>query len=530
MIQPKTLLYFMLACTLLMDMQPLAAQIQQPYRYEKERKLSDDDFTIISLKADGLGLIREKNKYKSGNKTWEFILLDSTLHEKYNHDLEIDQRKNLIGYEHVSGFLFLLFKAGENIKVSLDLISINLTDNEIDRYEIKTELALQLTHFIKVEDNFILGGYVNSEPAVLLYSLVTDNTKVLPGFFQKQTELVDLRPNQNQTFNTIVMDRSDRDQRKLVFRTFDSTGKELLEDMAAINDKYFLQTGISSTLIREDMMAIGTWGSRNSKQSLGFYSLIIDPFTDHTVKFTAFGELDQYLDYQNPKRAKKIKEKTQEALKQNRMPEFANYVMPYRIDERPEGFILLAESYTPSNSVNRYPNNYPYNYTPYPYYSPFWGYYPGTYNRFYNPYYGYGPDARNSDEIKGVQSVILSFNSKGEVMWDYSLKLEEIRTNILEQITDFYVSSNEIHLLYKKESELKGKIITLDKNESIEFTEKIKPSNDADDIRAESKTIGFVRHWYGKSFYVWGQQTIFNKEKRSEGSRQVFYINKILVD
>ncbi len=530
MIQHRTLLHFIFVCAVLMDMQKITAQIQQPHRYEKERKLSDDDFTIISLKEDGLGLIREKNKYKSGNKTWEFILLDSTLQEKQNLDLEIDQRKNLIGYEHVPGFLFLLFKAAENIKVSLDLVSVNLTNNEIGRHEIKTELALQLTHFIKVEDNLIMGGYVNSEPAVLLYNLVTDNTKVLPGFFQKQTELVDLRPNQNQTFNTIVMDRSDRDQRKVIFRTFDSTGKELLEDASPVDDKYFLQTSISSTLIREDMMALGTWGSRNSKQSLGFYSLIIDPFNEHIAKFTAFGELDQYLDYQNPKRAKKIKEKTQDALEQKRVPEFANYVMPYRIDERPEGFILLAEIYTPSSSVNRYPNNYPYNYTPYPYYSPFWGYYPGTYNRLYNPYYGYGPDARNSDEIKGVQSVLLSFNSKGEVIWDYSLKLDEIRTNALEQISDFYVEHNKIHILYKKESELKGKIITLDTNESVEFTEKIKISNDADDIRSESKTVGFVRHWHGKNFYVWGQQTLFNKEKRIDGNRQVFYINKILVD
>ncbi|HRJ30236.1 MAG TPA: hypothetical protein PLV21_16865 [Cyclobacteriaceae bacterium] len=526
MIQQKNRVHFLLLGILLASLQ-VFAQLQQPARFEKERKFSDEDFTIISLKEDGLALIREKNKYKSGNKTWEVILLDTALQEKQNFDLEIDQRKNLIGYEQVAGSLYLLFKAGENFKLALDLIGINLKDAEISRYEIKTELNLQLTHFIKVESNFVLGGYVNSEPAVLLYNTLTDNTKVLPGFFQKQTELVDLRPNQNQTFNTILVDRSDRDQRKIVFKTFDATGIELLEDAAPIEDRYSLQTSISSTLIQEDMMVLGTWGSKNSKQSNGFYALVIDPFTDQPIKFTAFGELSSYLDQQSPKRAKKIKEKTKDAINEKRIPDFVNYVMPYRIEERPDGFILLAETYIPSTNVNRYPNNYPYGYTPYPYYSPFWGYYPGTYNRLYNPYYGYGPNTRNTDEIKGVQSVLIAFNPKGAVLWDYSLKLDDIRINSLEQITDFHVDGNRVIILYKKESELKGKIITLGENEIKEFDEKIKLTNDADEIRSENRTNGLVRQWYGNNFYVWGQQTLLNKERRGEGNRQVFYINKI---
>ncbi|MBX2956402.1 MAG: hypothetical protein KF846_09610 [Cyclobacteriaceae bacterium] len=530
MIHPVKIIHLILLSLLLSGVQQVQAQILQPYRFEKERKSSDEDFTIISLKEDGLALVREKNKYKSGNKTWEVILLDSTLQEKNTIELEIDQRKNLIGYEHAPGSLYLLFKGGDNFKLPLDLITIQVARAEIERQEIKTELNFQLSQFIRVESNFIFGGYINSEPAVLLYNTITENLKVLPGFFQKQTELVDLRPNYNQTFNAVLIDRSDRDQRKILFRTFDAAGKELVEDSAPIEDKYFLQTSISGTLINDDLMVLGTYGSRNSKQSNGFYALVIDPFNDNPIKFTAFGELNSYLDQLPPKRAKKIKDKTQNALNQKRIPDFVNYVMPYRVEERAEGYIMLAETYVPSNTVNRYPNNYPYpyGYTPYPYYSPFWGYYPGTYNRLYNPYYGYGPNTTTtSDEIKGVQTVLVAFNSKGQVLWDYSLKFEEIRMNSLQQIADYHVHDNKLLILYKKESELKGKIITLDEKQSQEVTEKIKLANDSDEIRSESKSLGFVRNWYENNFYVWGQQSLSNKEKGSEGNRQVFYINKI---
>jgi hypothetical protein len=504
--------------------------LTQPYRFEKEQKFSDGEFTIISLREDGLALLRDKNKYKSGNKTWELILLDTALQELHSVELDIDQRKNIVGYEQTQGFLFLLFKSGDNLKLVLDLISIQILNAEINRFEIKPELVLRLSHFIKVGENFVFGGYVNNEPTVLLYNPSSDNLKVLPGFFQKQTELIDLRPNQNQTFNTILIDRSDRAQQNLIFKTFDAHGLELLEDVVPIDEKYILQTGMSSMLVREDLTVIGTWGSRGAKQSHGFFSVPINPFSEQKITYTAFGELAHYLDLQKPKRAKKIKDRTLDALKQNRIPDFTNFVIPYKIEEHPQGFVLLAEAYTPSNTLNRYPDPYMYGFSPYPFYSPFWGYYPGTYNRLYNPYYfNNRSNFRNSDEIKATQSVLVAFDSEGKPRWDYALELKDLRSQSLDQIADFCMVDNQVYFLYKKESELTVKTITLESEESAVASVKVKLKDEGDEIRSEDKNIGAVRHWYGKSFYVWGQHTIRNKTKREDGSRQVFYINKLVV-
>lgn len=528
MIKETTLCVFVMLCTIVQGQDTVKTQILQPNRFEKERKYSDEDFTIISLKEEGLALLREKNKYKSGNRSWELILLDNELKEKQSLELEIDQRKNLVGYEQVPGFLFLLFKSGDNLKMVLDLVSVELSNSETKRYEIKPELALQLTHFSRVADNFIFGGYVNSEPAILLYYPSTESLKVLPGFFQKQTELVDLRPNQNQTFNIILIDRADKNQQKIIFKTFDAFGVELLEDVIPIEENYTLQTGLSSMLIREDLTIIGTWGNRNSKQSLGFFSVPIDPFNEQKINYVAFGELDHYLDYQNPKRAKKIKDQTNELLKQNKMPEFTSYVMPYRIDEGPNGFLLLAELYNPSSSLSRYPDPYSYGNTTYPYYSPFWGYYPGTYNRFYNPYYPNQNNMRGSDEIKTLQSVVIAFDGRGKTQWDFSLDLDDFRSHGLEQVADFCVNQDKTYFLYKKESELIVKSFTLESKESINSTEKIKLSNEGDEIRSENKNAGGLRFWYGNNFYVWGQHAIRNRAKREDSNRQVFYINKVV--
>lgn len=500
------------------------SQITQPARFEKEWKYSDEDFTIIPLKSDGLALIREKNKFKAGNNTWEIVLLDTTLQETGTLEFEINIQNRLVGYEHSPGEVHILFVRNE-VKGYMDIISINLTSKEISRYEIKPELSLQLTHFSKVGSNFIFGGFVNRESAVLLYNPVIDNLKVLPGFFQKDIELIDMRVNQNQTFNTLLVDRGDHDLKKIIFRTFDSSGKLLLEDLTNLDDNAIVYNGITSTLQREDMMIVGTWGKLNSKQASGFYALPVNPFDDQKIKRIHFAELSHYLDYLKPKRAASITAKTLTDIENDKIPDFTNYAMPFKIIEHIKGFWLMAESYSPSNTNNQYPVYSPYNY--YPYYSPFGGYYPT--NRMYGQPapYSYGDNMQNSEDVKIVQTVVIGFDTNGRVISDFSFKLDDVKRSSLEQISDFYVGSDSLHIFYKKESELNIKAINLETSETTDRIQKIKLNSFDEEIRSERKQDGLIKHWFDKNFYVWGYQTIRNRSKRE--TKEVFYINKVVV-
>jgi hypothetical protein len=512
------------------EVQQAWAQLLQPSRFEKEQKYSESEFEVISLKEQGLALLRDKNKYKSGNQTWEIIFLDSLLAEKRTVEMEVDQRKALIGHEYSQGYFYALYQYGETQRITLDLMEVNIASGETRKYEIKPELALQLSHFSKVGDNFVFGGYVNSEPAVVVYNPALDNLKVLPGFFQKETELVDLRTNANYTFNVILIDRHQRNNRKVTFKIFDSSGKELLEDAVVMEDKRSLQTGISSELVREDLMILGTWGSTSSRQSSGFYALPVDPFSDQKINYMAFGELSHYLDHLKPPRAEAIKEKTQNDLRSGRIPDYVNYVMPFKLVEHAEGFLLLVEVFTPSSTFsNTYPDDPRLRTNPYynPYYNPFWGYTPSPYNRTFYPYYGSGSTVQNTDEVKISRTVLLAFDEKGQLRWDHQLELDNIRRSSLEQIADFCVADHSIIFLYKKESELKMKSIALETSEAKEWTEKIKLPGVTDELRMERERDGTVKHWYGKSFFVWGYQTIHDRAKPSDANRQVFYINKI---
>lgn len=525
-------LFFLLFAFIYAVAQPATAQVQQTQRYEIVQKNSDDYFTVISLEEAGLALIREKDKYQGNKQLWEMIILDTDLAEKSKFDIEINQRHNLLGYEIDDDQLYLLFRTGETTRNSLELIEVNTsTGRETARHEIDPDLDFKITHFSKVGPNIILGGYVTNEPAILLFEPANNSIKVIPGFFQKDNELVELRVNENATFNSVLIDRSLRSERKLVFKTFDATGNLLLEDIVPLEEERSLQNSLSSTLRREELLLLGTWGDRQGKQSLGFFSLAVDPFSEQKINYFHFGMLDHFVDYLNPKRAEKIKETTRDAVADGRRPAFTSYVMPFRIQETREGFVMLAEVYNPSSTMNPYynsPYGRPYYSNPYYYYNPFFpGYYPGM--RMYRPY-AYGDPIRNNDNIKLYSTVAVAFDANGQVIWDQSIVLDDIKRPALEQVSDLYSDDQSVHFLYKKESELKIKSISLEEGSATETTEKIKLMEPQEEVRSEKELEDGVRHWVGNSFYVWGYHTVRNPGKKDNKTRDVFYINKIVVN
>lgn len=519
------LFFIFLLCTC------LQAQVSQPYRFEKEQKANDEDFVVISLEEEGLALVRETRRYKAGNKTWELILLDSTLTERQSLELEIDQRKTMIGHEYSSSSFFLLFKSGESIKTILDLVEVNIRTTEIKRTEIKPELALTLTHFSKVDNNLVFGGYVNSEPAVLLFSVEQQSMKILPGFFQKETELVELRGNRNNTFSVILIDRSQRDNRKLIFKVFDPQGKELLEDVISIEGKKSLQTAIVSSLVRDDLILLGTWGGMNTKQSAGFFGVPVDPFADQPITYTAFGEMKNYLGYLKEKKRKKIIQKTKTALQAGRIPDYVNYIRPMKIVEYNQGFLMLSEVFVPASSSAQF-RDYPYYGAPYPtpysYYGPYYGN-PSYSNRMYNPFYYGNDNLRATNDVKISRTVVVSFNSSGEIQWDHFVELENMKLTSVDQVADFCLTETHLYFLYKKESELRIKTIFLESSEVNGFTEPLRLMAETDELRLEREQQGALRHWYKNCFYVWGTQNIRSKLSKEDGTKRVFYVNKVVV-
>jgi hypothetical protein len=523
----KRLLRVLLSIGLILNAFLSNGQLSQPSRFEVEQKNSDHNFNIISTNQEGLLILRDNDKFEEGKKIWELTTLDTSLQKIADTKLPLEPRLNLVGYEYLPGQVFLLFRAGEANTTNLQLVSFSLTTQGYTIHEIKHQVDFKLSHFSVCGSTVIFGGYIVREPMVLLYTIAEKQLKVLPGFFLKDTELLDLRVNHNQTFNVLMVERKGVDEKKLIVRTFDETGAMLIEDIMLIARDRNLLSGMTSSLVHDEMIVVGTYGDAVSKQAKGFYSAIVDPFSDQEIIYTDLTQLEHFVDYLGIKRATKVKQNAQVQRQRGKSPLFKSSVSLIRIHEAQKGFLLLAEVYDPSSGMNtnshwsNYPSSYGYGS----------GYYPSTYfpygGRYYSPPYSSGT-SQNSF-VKMLQSVAILFDQSGKINWDEGFKFNEIKFAGLEQTSDFVEQSNGLLLAYKKKSEILSKKAFLDEAIDAELdTTKIKTLSEDDIIRSESEDDGGVRHWYNNFFYSWGYQTLRNQTKKTEDpTRHVFYINKI---
>lgn len=504
------------------------AQIGQTARYEREHKSNDPEFILVPMGESGMLLIHDKDQYRDGKKLWELFGLDSDLKESWNLEMDIETRLRLVGYEYKDDLIYILYRTSEHEGSDLNLFTIHAQTREVKRFIIKQQLTFKITHFGVLREAIVLGGYVNNDPAVLIYDLETENLKIIPGFFISETELLDLRINTNNTFNALIIDRNSKEKKKLILKTFDATGAMLFDDSIEIGGKRSLLSGTTSTLINDELLISGTWTEGTSKQASGIYSVLADPFSDQPIKFYDFGSLEHFLEYQSPKRAAKLRQQSLQAKTSGTIPGFKAYASVMRMEERPGGFALLTEVYQPSANFNSSPYMTGFS-NPYYYgggYSPY-GYNPFM-NRYYNAPYQYNNGPSQVGETKILYSSLLVFDIKGTLINDYGMVLEEKKSNGLEQTADFVFNEDNIALAYKKEKEIRVMRYTPDGGSLDTLQTSLEKPGEV--VRSDSEN-GNVRFWYQNYMYSWGYQRIKDQEKLSEDpTRYVFYINKIRID
>ncbi len=522
------------ACTL------VARGQAQSSRFELIHEQGDQGFMAISMKQNGLALIREKPKMEDDKKHWEIILLDSTLQQTWATIVPLEPRLGLVGYDYVPGEMHFLFRQAESNYNDLVLVRVFIFTHNIQQYSITPKIDFKITHFIIVGNNAVFGGYVTRQPAVVIYEMGADRIHVAPGFFVDNTELLELKANANQTFNALLIERGKREKRRLLLKTFDMNGGLLLEDDIDVDDNHTILAATTSTLEHDELLLAGVWGTggtaNGSKQASGVFSVVVDPFNQQPVHYEDFPELEHFLDYMSHRRAVKTRNKADRRRKASKPPVFRVNVNVVRMDENEKGFLLLCEAYNPVTSAN-YPYYNGMQSSPYstPYYNPYffgspYGYNPATMNRYYNsPYNPFGSPAAMSD-VTMLHSSLILFDRQGKRKGDFALPLNELKVPQLEQVSDFYVD-DRFFQFYKKQREVVLSSTPKSSEPAEQDTLKIELKSAEDVVRKESEEQGGARYWFGPYGYVWGYETIKNKGPQyMDPVRYVYYINKVRLD
>ena len=503
----------------------ISGQLVQTDRYELEKKNEDDYFTVVSADAHGLVIFRDTEEYRRyEGDIWQVVGLDTALTERWEQELAIDERYIFKGYECADTRLFLLFSESESPSSDYYLVTIGIIDGKIIEHHIKNEIELELSHLIVVNNYLIMGGYVRLSPTLVSYNFGEDRVHVIPGFFKDRSDIIDLRANDNGTFNCLTLLKGYNGYH-LNLSTHSPKGVILFEKDIRINN-YQVLNGKSTGFVDGNIVVTGTFGNPSTYFAQGIYFAIVKPEgQDNIVKFYNFSQLEHFFDYMGPRRAARMKKRIDNRLAKGKEFRYTSRLILHKVQKHTNGYLLAAEIYNPQFEhigSTIYPYGFGNNSIDY-------GTYSNTAHQRYVKRPGRYANIDNANHFEYLESVIVKLDENGELAWDNSFKVEKVESYSLEQVVDFNSSNEKISLLYSTEDGLNYKAI--DASETIvKLQEPLMLKHEQDAVKHTFEGVGGTRHWYDDYFYVWGYHRIENKENPEvDNKRNVLYINKVMV-
>ncbi|MEQ8926397.1 MAG: hypothetical protein RLO81_11320 [Fulvivirga sp.] len=495
------------------------SQVYQTHRYELEKKNNDDFFTVLPVGDLGVIIYRDTDKYKKGN-VLHMVSLDTTLTERWSTELSIDTKLEFKGFDITRSKMYLLFRDGQYEKNDYHLMAISVLDGEVTRYDIKNEIALELSHMAVLEDGLILAGYVNLSPTLVSYKFGEQSFEVVQGFFKDRSNVVDLRDNGNSTFNVITLEK-DYVGSLVRLRTYSYDGELLFEREVKMDERYHILSAKSSGFIDGNIIVAGTYGMSKSYYSSGLYIAVVKPAgQDNIVKFHNFFALEHFFDYMKPKRAARIKAKMKRKSEKGKDVHYSSRLLLHEVRKSKDGYLLAAEIFDPDYITHSRP-----------------GIDNGfasqeeieRRNRAAQRYSKQPSKIHNVDDASSfeyLESIVVGLNKSGDVIWDNSLKIKEVETYALDQIVQVAEHDRQLSMLYRAEETINFK--TVQQSETIEEGEEpLKLKNEGEKIVHTYRGAGRSEYWYDNNFIVWGYHKI-DSEVETLDRRNVLYINKVV--
>ena len=482
------------------------AQVLQTRRFEVPVLFNERNFEIISGGEGGLYLHRRILIEK--DEQLQLIRLDTAFQEKWSGFLPIEKNYIMMGKRSFNKNLYLLFRYKDYSHNDLLLYVISEENGAFIRYLVKSFIPFAPTEFQLTDKAAVIGGYYNRVPVVIHFSLVTFKSKVLPGLFNESGELTQVRTHADGTFDVLISARNYYKQRTIWIKNYDPEGNLTRNFSLDAEDNKHLIFGRSLKTDQNMQIVAGVYGNRSAEFSRGMFISSIDPSGMQQMRYYNFADLENFFKYMRAKREKRVKSRIERKKIKGKKIRFNYRFLVHELIPYKNQYILLGEAFYPRyTSIER-----------------------GAYGGFFSPFVNPNAIIQNGRIFDGyyyTHAVVMCFDKSGNLIWDNSFEINDVKTFTLEQFVKLEVHPDKIALLYLYENEIRTKIIKGDQVLEGKSTDPIKTLNESDIVKKEYADKNKLEYWYDDYLYAYGVQEIVNLNQKSLGKRRVFYINKV---
>jgi hypothetical protein len=482
-----------------------AAQVLQTKRFEFPLFYNEKNFDVIPAGEDGLYLHRQFSTDKLDQL--HLIKLDTAFQEKWSGFLSVERNYVVMGRRAFNNRLFLLLRYKDYSKNDLIMFSVNEKDGSYIRYAIKSFIPFAPTEFQLTSKAALIGGYYNHVPVVLYFSFAALKSRVLPGLFNESGELTQIRTYPDETFDVLISSLNVHRQRTIWIKNYDAEGSLYRNFALTPEDNKHLIFGRSLKTGQDMQLVAGVYGNNRSAEfSRGIFIASIDPSGMEQVRYYNFADLHNFFKYMRAKREQRIQSRIDRKKVKGKKIRFNYRFLVHELIPYNNQYILLGEAFYPRYLTADNP-----------------------YGRFFTPYMNPNAIIQNGRIFDGyyyTHAVVMCFDKEGNLLWDNSFEINDVRTFTLEQFVKLEVEEDRIALLYLYDNEFRTKIIKGDQVLEGKTRDRILTFNQSDLVKNENAGSK-LEYWYKDYLYAYGIQEIVNTGPPNPGKRRVFYINKV---
>lgn len=482
------------------------AQINQSDRYEI---VLDDHGPEFHVSNDEKGLFLSRHGVRQSKDFLELIRLDTSFRELWRGSIMLDNHYLLAGRRMHDNAAFFLFRHLDPTVRNLVLYKVEEDGGEYTQYTIKSYIRFLITDLQLIDNAILIGGYFNRVPLVLYFNMINHQSKILPGMFNEAGELSQIKPYGDGTFDVLISAENFTKQRTIWVKSYDPDGNLIAHYTIAPEENKNLIFGRAVKTDRNTQLIAGVYGRKNSEFSRGLFVASVNSSGYQRLRYYNFGDLENFFKYMKAKRESRVKQRIERRKIRGKRLQFNYRFLVHEVIEHDGQFILLGEAFYPK-----------YKTIESPYYSVF------------RPMANFGP-IRNGQIFDGywyTHAVIMAFDENGDLLWDNSFEINDIKTFTLEQFVKIEVKDDRIILLYLFENTLRTKIIQGNRVLEGKNADPVRTlySNDIPLSFKSNTPSGKLEYWYDNYFYAYGVQQIINyTDTPSNPKRRVFFINKI---
>ncbi|MBL7863672.1 MAG: hypothetical protein JNK10_02275 [Cyclobacteriaceae bacterium] len=473
------------------------AQVAQMARFELPLEEKDEvKYLTAGLAENGLMAYRRVGGRKEDHV--ELIKVDTSLHETWRGSIPIDKRLDVMHVRSFGNLFFLLLKDRERLGRDFQIFAVNMSSGNYGMYSVKNIIPFYPTEFVLTSKAALIGGYFNNRPLVLFYNFESQSSRILPGFFNSPGELNQIKVNSDGTTDIVVSARNFEKRRALWIRTYDPFGELVRTTVIQPDEDKHLIFGRSMVMPGGRQLVAGVYG-RFTEYSRGVFVATIEPTGEYAIQYHNFAQLKNFFNYMKAKQQKRVKDRIERKKIKGKKLKFNYRLVVHDLIAYNNQLLLVGEAF-------------------YPHY---------IYPRMGDPRFPhYNPQARTNrvfDGYKYTHAVVIGFGKDGQLLWDNSFEINDVKTFQLQQFVKVQPTNNRILLMYLFENAIRTKIILDDQVLEGKATDKLKPGATGEELDRDFENTDTMDNWYGKYFYAYGTQTL----KGRRGSRKVFFINKI---